>query len=107
MRRKRQYEKKKQKKRGRRIPYIYKDRIYFGKKTETGTGVVLKVIAHLFKRWRRYQNLMVKRKCVWYINLKKTHKRKKKKKNKKHGKGFGDGFKFLYSLGKQWHNSMQ
>ena len=72
MRRKRQYEKKKQKKRGRRILYIYKNRIYFGKKTETGTGVVLKVIAHLFKRWRRYQNLMVKRQCVWYINLKKN-----------------------------------
>ena len=32
---------------------------------------------------------------------------KRKKKNKKHGKGFGDGFKFLYSLGKQWRNSMQ
>ena len=87
MRRKRQYEKKKQKKRGRRIPYIYKNRIYFGKKTETGTGVVLKVIAHLFKRWRRYQNLMVKRKCVWYINLKKTHKRKKKKRIKNTVKG--------------------
>ena len=38
--------------------------------------------------------------------FKKTSKRKKKK-NKKQGKGFGDGFKFLYSLGKQWRNSMQ
>ena len=27
------------------IPYIYKKGIYFGKKTETGTGVVSKIIA--------------------------------------------------------------
>ena len=39
--------------------------------------------------------------------FKKIHKTKKKKKNKKHDKGFGDGFKLLYSLGKQWRNSMQ
>ena len=48
---------------------------------------------------------MVKKKYVWYVNSKKTRKRKKN--NKKHGKGFGDGFKLLYSLGKQWRNSMQ
>ena len=51
---------------------------------------------------------MVKRKYVLYIKFKrKTHRRKKIKKNKKHGKGFGDGFKLLYSIGKQWRNSMQ
>ena len=47
-----------------------------------------------------------KKKYFWCINLKKTRKRKKKK-NKKHGKGFGDGFKLLHSLGKQWRNLMQ
>ena len=51
---------------------------------------------------------MVKRKYVLRIKFKrKTHRRKKIKKNKKHGKGFGDGFKLLYSIGKQWRNSMQ
>ena len=50
---------------------------------------------------------MVKRKYARHINFKKLIKKKKTKKNKKHGKGFGDGFKFLYSLGKQWRNSMQ
>ena len=50
---------------------------------------------------------MVKRKYARHINFKKLIKKKKTKKNKKHGKGFGDGFKFLYSLRKQWRNSMQ
>ena len=45
MSRKRQYKKRKPKK-GREIPYIYNNRIYFGKKSQTGTGVV-KVIARL------------------------------------------------------------
>ena len=42
-----------------------------------------------------------------YQFKKKLIKEKRKKKNKKHGKEFGDRFKFLYSLGKQWHNPMQ
>ena len=50
MRRKRQYKKKKPKKRGRGIPYIYKSRIYFGKKPQTGTGVA-KVIARLLENF--------------------------------------------------------
>ena len=33
-------------------------------------------------------------------------KRKYKRKYKR-GRGFREGFKFLYSLGKQYHNSMQ
>ena len=36
-------------KRGRGIPYICKNRIYFGKKPQTGTGVVSKVIACLLE----------------------------------------------------------
>ena len=48
---------------------------------------------------------MVRKKYVWYINLKKTNKRKKKE--KKYGKGFDDEVKLLHSLGQQWRNSMQ
>ena len=36
-------------KRGRGIPYVHKNRIYFGKKPQTGTGVVSKVIARLLE----------------------------------------------------------
>ena len=43
---------------------------------------------------------MIKRK------YKKELKRKYKRKCKR-GRGFGDRFKFLYSLGKQWYNSVQ
>ena len=49
MRRRRYYKRRKGKKRGRRIPYIYKNRIYLGKKTQTGTGVVSRVIASLLE----------------------------------------------------------
>ena len=48
---------------------------------------------------------MVSKKYVWYINLKKTNKRKRKR--KKYGKGLGDEFKLLYSLGQQWLNAMR
>ena len=41
--------KKETKKKGRGIPYIYKNRIYFGKKPQTGTWVLSKVIARLLK----------------------------------------------------------
>ena len=53
---------------------------------------------------------MIKKKHVWFANIKKTKKNKKKSKKKsetKRGRCFGDGFKLLYSLGKQWRNSMQ
>ena len=51
---------------------------------------------------------MIKRKYVLRMKFKrKTNRRKKFKKNKKHGKVFGDGFKLLCSIGKQWRNSMQ
>ena len=43
---------------------------------------------------------MVKRKY-------KIRKKTRRKYKKKRGKGFGDGFKFLYSLDKQWRKSMQ
>ena len=34
--------------RGRGLPYIYKNRVYFGK-PQTGKGVVSKMLAHLLK----------------------------------------------------------
>ena len=42
---------------------------------------------------------MRRKKYIWYIN-KKKFKRKKRKTQKR--RGFGDGFKLLYSIGKQW-----
>ena len=47
---------------------------------------------------------MHRKKYVWNINKRKFKRRKRKKTQK--GKGFGDGFKLLYSTGKQWRNSM-
>ena len=47
MRRRRYYKRIKGKKRGRGIPYIYKNIIYLGKKPQTGTGAVSRVIARL------------------------------------------------------------
>ena len=35
--------------RGRGIPYIYKNRIYLGKRLQTGSGAVSRVIAHLLE----------------------------------------------------------
>ena len=50
MRRKKSPTKKKgTKKRGRGIPYIYKNRIYLGKRPQTGSGAVSRVIACLLE----------------------------------------------------------
>ena len=49
MRRKRYYKKKRGTKRGRGIPYIYKNRVYLGKRSQTGTGAVSKIIARLLE----------------------------------------------------------
>ena len=50
MRRRKYYKtNRRYKKRGRRVPYICNNRIYFGKKTQKRTGVVLKVLAHLLQ----------------------------------------------------------
>ena len=45
MGRKRYYKKKRGRKRGRGIPYIDKKRFYLGKRLQTGTGAVSKIIA--------------------------------------------------------------
>ena len=48
MQKRQQKKTNKPKERGRGIPYIYKNKIYFGKKPQTGTGVT-KVIARLLE----------------------------------------------------------
>ena len=49
MRRKRYHKKKRGRKRGRGIPYVYKNRVYLGKRSQTGTGAVSKIIARLLE----------------------------------------------------------
>ena len=49
MRRKRYYTKKRRTKRGRGIPYIYKNTVYLGKRSQTGTGAVSKILARLLE----------------------------------------------------------
>ena len=59
------------------------------------------------KRRRRYWPLMVRKRYVWFINRKRSKKKNKIKYKTKQGKGFSDPFKFIYSLGSQWRNSMR
>ena len=40
---------RRRRKRGRGIPYVYKNKIDFGKRPQTGKGVASKVLAHLLK----------------------------------------------------------
>ena len=49
---------------------------------------------------------MVRKRYVWFINRKKPKREKRKYKTQK-SKGFGDPFKLLYSIGKQWRNNLR
>ena len=40
---------RRRRKRGRGLLYVYKNRIYFGKSSQTGKGVVSKILANLAK----------------------------------------------------------
>ena len=40
---------RRRRKRGRGLPYVYKNRVYFGKRTQTGKGVVSKVLTQLLE----------------------------------------------------------
>ena len=51
MRQRRYYKRRKGKNRWRGIPYIYEDRIYLGKRPQTGTGMVSRVIARLLENF--------------------------------------------------------
>ena len=47
MRQRKYYKIKRRKKRGNVLPYIYKNKVYLGKRPQIGTGAVTKFIAHL------------------------------------------------------------
>ena len=49
MRWKRYCKKKRKRKRGWGIPYIYKNRVYLGKRPQTGASAISKVIARLLE----------------------------------------------------------
>ena len=49
MRQKTYYKKKRGRKKGEGIPYIYNNRVYLGKRPQTGTGTVSKIIARLLE----------------------------------------------------------
>ena len=50
MRRKKYYKIRRRKKRGKGLPYIYKNTVYLGKKPQTGTGAFSRVIARLLEK---------------------------------------------------------
>ena len=71
---------------------------------EENHKVVLELIYNFSK------NIKTSRRRYWNLMKKKKIKRKKFKRNKKVKRGGGinpfvDGFKFLYSIGKQYHKS--
>ena len=47
MGRRKRFGRRKRRKRGKGLPYVYENRIYFGKRPQTAKGVVSKVLAHL------------------------------------------------------------
>ena len=47
MGRKRRYPKRRKGKRGRGLPYVYKSKIYLGKKPQTGSGALWELLASL------------------------------------------------------------
>ena len=49
MGRRRHFGRRRRRKRGRDIPYVCKNKIYFGKRPQTSKGVVSKVLAHLLQ----------------------------------------------------------
>ena len=49
MRQRKYYKIKRRKKRGNVLPYIYKNKVYLGKRPQIDTGVVSQVTAHLLE----------------------------------------------------------
>ena len=47
MGRRKRFGRRKRRKRGKGLPCVYENRIYFGKRPQTAKGVVSKVLAHL------------------------------------------------------------
>ena len=80
MRRRKYYKtNRRYKKRGRGVPYIYNNRVYFRKKnTKRNWDSFTSCKTSFKRRWRRYWTLMVKKKYVWFINRKKSKRKNKK-----------------------------
>ena len=70
---------RKYKKRGRGVPYIYNNRVYFGKKTtKRNLGSFTSCKTSFKRRWRRYWTLMVK-KNTFDLSIEKNQREKIKK----------------------------
>ena len=99
MRQTKYYKKRRDRKRGRGIPYIYKNKVHLGKRPQTGIGAVSKIIAHLLENVGN----VIRKKYKRQIN----RKYKRKYKRKIHGRGvFGDAFRTLESFGKLRYKSL-
>ena len=101
MRLRRRIRRRRLRKRGRGIPYIFKNKVYLGKRPQKGSGQYLKLQLEYQKTQETLSEFKDKKKKK--IQKKKYRLRKKYKRDR----GIGDGFKFLYSIGKQWRKSMR
>ena len=69
---------KRGRKRGTGVQYIYNKRIYLGKNTKRNWGSFSSFGPSFTKRRKHYWTLMIKKRYVWFANIKKTKKNKKK-----------------------------
>ena len=101
MRRRKYYKTNKiYKRRGRGLPQIYKTH-------KKGLEQFQNFLHTFYKTSETFLDFNGEKKYVLFINRKKSKRKNKKIYETKRGKGFGDRFKLLYSLGKQWRNSVQ
>ena len=82
------------------LPYVYKNKVYFGKISQKGSGILTNLLAKILMGAGNTAGIsMIKNR----YRIKRRRKYKKKK-----GRGiFGDGFQSFYSIGKAWRKSMQ
>ena len=105
MRRRSYYKRRKGKKRGREIPYIYKNRIHLRKKPQTCTEAVSRVIARPLENVGDVIGFYCSKRNIGENQIEiENLNRKFNRKYKRKIRGRGSG---LYSLGKQWRKSMQ
>ena len=96
MRRRRSYRRK----RGRGLPYVYRNKVYLGKRSQKGSGILTNLLAKILVGAGNVVGVQMIREN---IELKEEEDIRKKG-----GSGiFGDGFKYFYNLGKAWRKSMQ
>ena len=65
---------KRGRKRGTGVQYIYNKRIYLGKNTKRNWGSFSSFGPSFTKRRKHYWTLMIKKRYVWFANIKKTKK---------------------------------